>query len=169
MSPPFALSAWLRYAPWWSLLSLLLVLLALLLVVLQSLQVRRLRRRMERLTELSTPVHLVQALETQARTLTELGGRLKEAEAELGRTRQSLRESFRRLGLVRFNAFDGVGAELSFSLALLSDEGDGLVLTGLYGREETRVYAKPIRKGASSYPLSEEEQRAIAAAWQRTP
>lgn len=66
--------------------------------------------------------------------------------------------------LVRYNAFEKAGSDLSFSLALLDDGADGFVLTGIFGREDTRVYAKPILKGESKYSLSEEEISAIKTA-----
>jgi hypothetical protein len=57
-----------------------------------------------------------------------------------------------------------VGGRLSFSCALLDDEGTGVVLTSINGRQETRVYAKPVTAGTSSYNLSTEEQEAIRQA-----
>lgn len=69
-----------------------------------------------------------------------------------------------RIGLVRYNAFDNVGGEQSFSVAILDDMGSGMVLTSLYGRDETRAYAKPVKGGLSTYTLSEEEIQAIARA-----
>jgi hypothetical protein len=66
--------------------------------------------------------------------------------------------------LVRYNAFDKTGSDLSFSLALLNDEAEGFVVTSIFGREDSRVYAKPLVKGKSAYTLSEEENRAITAA-----
>ncbi|MCL5064963.1 MAG: DUF4446 family protein [Firmicutes bacterium] len=74
------------------------------------------------------------------------------------------RRSLSRTGMVRYNPFDDTGADLSFSLAVLSDEQDGLVLTSLWGRDEVRVYAKPIKQGVSRYALSNEEKQAVALA-----
>lgn len=71
-----------------------------------------------------------------------------------------------RFHLLRYNAFEKTGSDLSFSLALLDDSADGLVLTGIFGREDTRVYAKPVLKGQSRYTLSEEEIEAIKTAMQ---
>ncbi len=71
---------------------------------------------------------------------------------------------FQNFGIVRYNAFEGVGGEQSFSLALLDDSANGLVLTGIFGHSETRVYAKPIEAGSSKYLISPEEARAIDAA-----
>lgn len=69
-----------------------------------------------------------------------------------------------RLAIQRFKGFPDVGGDMSFSLALLSDIGDGVLLTGLYGREETRVYAKPIQGFSSSYQLSREEEEVLLTA-----
>ena len=69
-----------------------------------------------------------------------------------------------KVGIVRFNPFAEVGSNQSFSIALLDGNNNGVVITSLYGREENRVYAKPIANGQSSYLLSEEEKRAISEA-----
>lgn len=70
----------------------------------------------------------------------------------------------RRVGLLRYDAFEDVGGRLSFSCALLDEHGNGVVLTSINGRQETRVYAKPVQAGASSYNLSNEESEAIRQA-----
>ncbi len=68
-----------------------------------------------------------------------------------------------KVGLVRYNAFPGVGGDQSFSLAFLKGSGEGIVLSGLYGRDETRVYAKPVKDGESTYQLSDEEKNVLQA------
>lgn len=68
------------------------------------------------------------------------------------------------LGLVRYDAFDDMGGKMSFSLALLDDHGNGMVITSINARAESRAYAKPIRGGTSEHNLSADEQRAIAEA-----
>ena len=82
--------------------------------------------------------------------------RLKILEAQASR--------FIGIGLVRYNAFQDTGSDLSFSLALLNRSGDGAVITSLFGREENRLYGKPIEQGGSRHPLSEEEQAALQKA-----
>jgi hypothetical protein len=72
--------------------------------------------------------------------------------------------SVRHVSLLRFDAFEDVGGRLSFSCAMLDDHGTGVVLTSINGRQETRVYAKPVTAGASSYNLSTEEAEAIRQA-----
>jgi hypothetical protein len=75
----------------------------------------------------------------------------------------------RRVGLLRYDAFEDVGGRLSFSCALLDEHGNGVVLTSINGRQETRVYAKPVQAGASSYNLSNEESEAIRQAMHDEP
>jgi hypothetical protein len=72
--------------------------------------------------------------------------------------------SVQKLGIVRFNPFSEVGSDQSFSMALLNEENDGVVITSLYTRQENRVYGKPIKDSGSDYSLSEEEKSAIEKA-----
>lgn len=58
---------------------------------------------------------------------------------------------------MRYNAFDDMGSQLSFSIALLDDFKNGFVLTSIYGREETVSYCKEVKNGTSTIPLSAEE------------
>jgi uncharacterized membrane protein len=72
-----------------------------------------------------------------------------------------------KISVHRFNAFADSGSDLSFSIAFVNEEQDGLVITGIYGREQTFLYAKPIDKGQSAYMLSPEEKTAISQAMQK--
>ena len=66
-----------------------------------------------------------------------------------------------KIGIVRYSAFKDTGSDLSFALALLDERNDGVVLNGIYSRELSNIYAKPINKGESTYTVSEEERQAI--------
>lgn len=68
------------------------------------------------------------------------------------------------VGIHRYNAFADTGSDLSFSLALVDYEQDGVVISGLHSRDYMFVYAKPLEKGDSNYPLTEEEKHAISLA-----
>jgi len=92
---------------------------------------------------------------------------LKEFEAlkeEIRGLRKQGISSVQKVGIVRYNPFSNVGGKQSFSIALLDGNNDGIVLTSLYGREGSRVYAKPLKNGVSEYSLSSEEKEAIEAA-----
>ena len=62
-----------------------------------------------------------------------------------------------------------MGGRMSFSAALLDDAGDGLVITAIHGRAETRSYAKGVKGGNSDQQLSPEERQAIAFATRTDP
>lgn len=76
----------------------------------------------------------------------------------------SLTSAVTRIGIVRYSAFQGTGPDLSFSLALTDVRGSGVLLTGLHGREEMRLYLKPLKQGKSTYALSDEEEQALKRA-----
>lgn len=69
-----------------------------------------------------------------------------------------------RVGVVRYNAIENVGADLSFAIAVLDEYNNGFVLNGIYSRDGSYTYAKPIQNLQSKYKLSEEEQEAIKKA-----
>jgi hypothetical protein len=78
---------------------------------------------------------------------------------------KDLRKVVSGVGVVRFNPFEGsAGSNQSFSVALINDRGDGVVLSSLYSRERVSVFAKPIDKFASTYRLTEEETKALGKA-----
>ncbi|MCD9024844.1 DUF4446 family protein [Cohnella silvisoli] len=72
-----------------------------------------------------------------------------------------------RISVHRFNAFSDSGSDLSFSIAFVNDDQDGVVITGIHGREQMFLYAKPIDKGQSAYMLTPEEKTAINLAMQK--
>lgn len=74
---------------------------------------------------------------------------------------KELSKSIKKIGIVRYNAFKDTGSDLSFALALLNDDNNGVVLNGIYSREMSNIYAKPIVNGGSKYTISDMEQEAI--------
>ena len=77
---------------------------------------------------------------------------------------KDLTKCIQKIGIVRYSAFKDTGSDLSFALALLDENNDGVVLNGIYSREMSNIYAKPIRNGKSTYTVSEEETQAIQKA-----
>jgi len=96
-------------------------------------------------------------LENLSRRVDALSGE----QEQLGRL---LRKCARTPVLKRFTAFPDVGGDLSFSLALLDGEGNGVILTSLYGRDESRTYAKQVTAGAAINRISNEEEEVLRAA-----
>jgi hypothetical protein len=96
----------------------------------------------------------VNAVEGRVDSLLEV----QKEQAELNRL------ALQKFYMVRYDAFEEMGGRLSFSAALLDEHGDGLVITSINGRTETRTYAKPVKALNSEHNLSEEEREAIAGA-----
>lgn len=95
-------------------------------------------------------------------------GKLEDAQAkqqqDIARISALLPKQKSKVGIKRYNAFGERGNELSFSLAIVDDLKDGVVITGLYSRDGSYVYAKALTKGESTHALSNEEVEAIALA-----
>lgn len=141
--------------PWWAALAGL--------ALLQMLWGYALARRLRRLERRLDAV-LAAGGEVAAAGDPALRARIARVEGQLEACLGRLDGAISRVGVVRFNAFTDVGGEQSYAVALLNDRGDGIVLSSLFGREQSWTYAKPVRGGSSPYPLSREEQRAIARA-----
>lgn len=77
---------------------------------------------------------------------------------------KDLEGCIQKVGILRYSAFQDTGSDLSFTLALLDENDNGVVLNGIYSREMSNIYAKPVEGGKSKYTLSEEEQEAIKRA-----
>jgi len=115
-----------------------------------------------------SPLRLDDALQGvidgHARSIARLESAVRKLASEERRQGQVIRGAVQHVGMVRYDAFEDVGGRLSFSCALLDDRGDGVVVTSINGRQDTRVYAKPVSGGRSSHNLSEEEETAIQQA-----
>ena len=79
----------------------------------------------------------------------------------LGETREDLAEALRHVSVVRYDAFGDMGGRMSFSAALTDDHGDGVVITTIHARSESRTYIKGLRRGEAEVLLSPEERQAV--------
>lgn len=80
---------------------------------------------------------------------------------ELVNVKNQMDKCVQKCNIIRYNAFSDTGSDLSFSIAMLDAFNDGFIVTGIYGRNESITYAKPISKGTSKYPLSVEEEMVL--------
>jgi hypothetical protein len=101
------------------------------------------------------------ALETSA---ADLARRSAEIDRRLASFEFSLAEKIPHIGFVRYNAFENTGSDLSYALALLTKNGDGVVISSIWSREETRTFGKAVTGFNSAQDASNEEREAIAKA-----
>lgn len=98
-----------------------------------------------------------------------LTGRVDQLEVRADTLERKMQRSKRHLGVVRYDAFPDVGGSQSFSMSIFDDNGDGVVVTSQVGREDVRVYAKPLVGGRSDRGLSQEETKALREAVEDQP
>jgi len=106
-------------------------------------------------------------VEAQARNIERLEAAMRQLASGERRLAELFQGAVQHVGVVRFDAFEDMGGRLSFSAALLDDHGDGVVITSINGRQDTRCYAKHVQNGTSIHNLSDEEEQAIREALQR--
>jgi hypothetical protein len=109
-------------------------------------------------------VQLAQRLEVVEREVDDSAARAGESATAAPGTLRTAGVALSHVGLVRFDAFGDTGGAQSFALALIDDDGDGIVLTSLHSRQTTRLFVKGIRRGVADLPLSAEEMRAMDSA-----
>ena len=71
------------------------------------------------------------------------------------------KKCLQKIGIVRYNAYKDTGSDLSFAVCLLDEKNNGIVFNGIYSRDMSNIYAKPIENGTSKYKITPEEQEAI--------
>lgn len=110
------------------------------------------------------PENLEQIIGSIAAKIKTLQTAQTSSQQKTAQLEELLGHAVQHTGIVRFNALADEGGNLSFSLALLDAHYSGVVITSLHGRQQNRIYAKPIVGGTSEVPLSEEEQNAVFSA-----
>lgn len=93
--------------------------------------------------------------------IEKLEKKVDELSSKLDKTEEKNRFSIKKIAIKRYNPFSGVGGDQSFSIALLDENNDGMIISSLFSQEGNRVYAKPVKKGASEYTLSGEEEEVM--------
>ena len=101
--------------------------------------------------DLDTFLHIVKRVESQN---LDICSNIKSIE-------KNVEKCVQKIGIVRYSAFRDTGSDLSFAVALLDDMNNGVVFNGIYSREMSNIYSKPVENGKSKYTLSDEEQEAI--------
>jgi HAMP domain-containing protein len=107
----------------------------------------------------------ITAVNRHVAEVNELRAEIGRLRTELQDVRTDLHDAIRHVAVVRYDAFDDLAGRMSFSAAMLDDQGDGLVISSLNARSESRAYAKGIKEGkAFNGTLSPEEEEAVRKA-----
>lgn len=125
-------------------------------------KVHRLKRRFERFMNPNSKNHNVETmLLDNIKLINEVKAVNDRIKIEQDYINNRLKTCIQYMGIVRYNTFEDVGGDLSYAIALMDEDKNGVVLNSLYYREGCYTYGKPLINGESRYQLSEEEQQAI--------
>ena len=107
---------------------------------------------------------ITEAIVNYYKKCTEIMDEYNKAEERLKNLEKQNQSSVKKVGAIRYNAFGGNNSNLSYAVAVLDDSDTGFVLNGVYSRQQTTTYLKPINNGKSLYELSDEELEAMRTA-----
>lgn len=144
---------------------LLINILLLILYVLNSIKLTKLRKNYsDFMTKLGKGHNINEMLQEYVKSVEEIKKENEEIERYCKKLDEESKHNLKKIGMVRYNAYKDTGSDLSFALAILNEKNTGIVLNGIYGRDTSNIYAKPIVKGNSEYALSTEEKEALEKA-----
>lgn len=141
-------------------LAVVILLLFIMILILMS-SVKKLQKRYKKLMKGAKPTNLEDLIN---KNLSYIEKSLNNSEEALKRcevVRDEMKRCVSKMSILRYRAFEDVGSDLSFSIAILDENNDGVLMTGIYSRHDSTTYAKPIVKGVSKYDLSEEEKHVL--------
>jgi len=142
-----------------------LALISFILAIFALIRQRKIRKNLETLFSGKQAQDLESILLAQTKEICQLDKEIQELFEISNQIHDLAQKSVHKVGIVRFNPFKDIGGDQSFALALLDGKNSGIVISSLHTREGTRIYSKPVTKGASEkYTLTEEEKQAIKTA-----
>ena len=137
-------------------LTIITLLLFIITIVLLS-SVKKLEKKYKKMMRGDNNKNLEQALNVNLDNIEKALAKSQQAIDECKNISEELKGCVNKVAIMRYKAFEDVGSDLSFSIAILDSYNDGVIITGIYSRHDSTTYAKPIDKGISRYDLSEEE------------
>lgn len=141
------------------------ILLLLILYISNLIKLNKIRKNYSKFMErLGNGNNVDEMLRAYIYEVERVSNKNEEIVSYLEKINQNIAKCTQKIGIIRYNAFKDTGSDLSFALALLNEHNDGIVLNGIYARDMSNIYAKPIEGGQSRYALSEEEKEAIRRA-----
>ena len=145
--------------------SVLITLILMIFTCINASRIKRLNKRYEAFMS-KEDINLEELLVQYTKRLNVLLEHEKQMQTSIEHMEKVVKDCVQKVGIVRYQAIPNMGADLSYTVALLNEDNDGVVFNGIYGREGCYTYAKPVKNGKSTYNLSEEEEQAINKAMQ---
>ena len=118
----------------------------------------------EFMQKLGTGKDIGEDLNNYMERIIELEQALSETHSYCKQLENKMKDCIQKIGVVRYNAYNDAGNDLSFAAALLDEKNNGIVFNGIYSREMSNIYAKPIADGRCEYNITKEENEALKKA-----
>lgn len=145
-------------------INLIIISILALLAILELVLIVNLQKRMKNLFMGTKAQDLEQVINILGHHVEKLEKDRDNTFNHLKKVDQKLADSVRNIETLRFNPFDDAGSNQSFAIAMLNDNGDGVVISSLYARDRMSVFAKPVNKGKPSQELTIEEDKVFKKA-----
>lgn len=140
------------------------MLIILIITIIQGIYIRKVRDRYNAFVRGMKGIDIEGLFIQQDRDIKDIKRDINLFEKHITNLETKLSFAIHKIGFIRYNAFTGVGSELSFSVAFMDDFQNGFIITSIYGRDNSVCYGKPLVEGKSKIPLSAEELIAIERA-----
>jgi hypothetical protein len=139
----------------------LLIIILFIINIISANKIGKIKKKYNNFMSGSGDVNIEELLEASINKADSNRQSIKEIENHINNIDRNLMQCTQKVGIIRYNAFENLGSDLSFSIALLNSNDCGLILSGIYSRDSSATYAKPIVNGKSKYALSLEEIQAL--------
>lgn len=136
-------------------------------VIISNARISKLNKlNKEFMQKLGTGKDIREDLNNYMGRIIELEEAVSETHSYCKQIENKMKNCMQKIGIVRYNAYNDAGNDLSFAVALLDEKNNGIVFNGIYSREMSNIYAKPIIDGKCKYNVTEEEKEALNQAMQ---
>lgn len=155
----------LGFDPFYLIIALLILVIILITVVIVGIvKMKKLYRRYDYFMRGKDAESLEDIIISQMEELEELRAQDRATKDSLRVNNKNMRASFQKFGVFRYNAFKGMGGNLSFAFALLDYTNTGFVLNSVHSREGCYLYLKEVDRGETEVALGNEEKEALELA-----
>ena len=147
--------------PWIGMATIVLVIALLVYCIILHIRLRSLKKKYDFFMQGDNGASLERKLSVEVSEIRDAAKGLETMMTEQAAIRNIQSNTIQKIGFIKYNAFENIGNDLSFALTLLDGNNNGICISSIYGRNESRIFSKPIVKGKSLVSLSQEELESL--------
>ncbi len=146
---------------WIGMVTIVLVIAVLVYCVILHIRLGSLKKKYDFFMQGDNGASLERKLSVEVSEIRDAAKGLESLLTEQATIRNTQSNTIQKIGFIKYNAFENIGNDLSFALTLLDGNNNGICISSIYGRNESRIFSKPIVKGKSLVSLSQEELESL--------